>query len=279
MALKIRSGDLDADRSAAIGLLSRYVNPAYDRRRFDWLYHENPVGRGRLWVAIDGSSGDLIGTAGAFPRRMTVDGRSVTSWVLADFCVADTHRTLGPALQLQRACLEDLTADGIPFCYDFPSRSMEAIYRRLGQTAQRRIVRFARPLRVRGRLRLGWGAPLAYPLAAVADLVLGRTVRAPRVDGSLTVAVHEGPCGEEFSALAQLAGPSYGVCVVRSAEYLNWRYRETPRRYASTATSRSPDVSSPSAGRAFGWWTRAAASASRIRPTRRVGSSVRADGG
>jgi hypothetical protein len=229
MALKVRPGDLVADRSTVVELMSRYVNPAYDRRRFEWLYLDNPGGRGRLWMAVDGATGEIVGTAGASPRRLVVEGRGITGWVLADFCVADTHRSLGPALQLQRACLEDLAADGALLCYDFPSRTMEAVYRRLGVAARPRLLRFARPLRVQERLARRWPhAGIGRSLGWLADRVLARLARPGQEDATVAVAPHAGLCGPEFSALAERTRGAYRVCVERSAGYLNWRYLQNP---------------------------------------------------
>jgi hypothetical protein len=228
MAVKIRPGDVEADRAAAISLLSRYVNPAYDGARFDWLYRANPAGRGRLWMAVDGSTGDLIGTAGAFPRWLSTGGRDLRGWLLADFCIAEGHRALGPALQLQRACLEDLAADGAAFWYDFPSRTMEAVYRRLGVAPRVQVTRRVRLLRSYDVLRQRLGSPvLARALGLAVDLALAWGTRAP---ASLPVTRHEGPCGGEFTDLARTAGPGYGAVVRRRAEYLNWRYLDNPIR-------------------------------------------------
>lgn len=238
MTLKIRPGDLEADRDAAIRLLASYVNPAYDGRRFDWAYHRAPAGSGRLWMAVDGSTGDVVGMAGAFPRMMLVDGRPGRAWLLGDFCMAHAHRALGPALQLQRACLNDLAEDGMGLCYDFPSRSMQAIYRRLGIVETQRLVRFVRPLRVADRLELRGGAWLGRSLGRLLDIGLGWAARSGRSARGITVAVHTGRCGQEFSTLTQLAGPAYGLCGERSAQYVNWRYLDNPIQRHDILTAR-----------------------------------------
>jgi hypothetical protein len=238
MILKIRPGDLDADRDVTVRLLARHVNPAYDRRRFDWLYRDAPAGVGRLWVAEDGSTGGVVGVAGAFPRRMLVEGRPVPAWVLGDFCIDDAHRTLGPALQLQRACLDDLAGDEMAFCYDFPSRSMEAVYRRLGILPAHRLRRLVRPLRVRRLLERRGGAWLGGSLGRLVDVGLGWAARSGRRYRGITVASHAGRCGPEFSALTQLAASAYRVCGDRSAQYVNWRYLDNPMQPHELLTAR-----------------------------------------
>lgn len=238
MIVKVRPGDIESDRDPAIQLLRRHVNPAYDRKRFDWLYCAGPAGPGRIWMAEDGSTGDVVGMAGAFPRRMVTESGPITGWLLGDFCVAETHRAVGPALQLQRACLEDLASDGAPFCYDFPSRSMEAIYRRLRIVPSLQFRRLVRPLRVSHRLRQRGGVWLGVA-GKLVDVALGWAARPPRSAGGLAVALHAGRCGEEFSVLARRVGVAHGICGERSAEYLNWRYLDTPLERHELLTARS----------------------------------------
>ena len=238
MIVKVRPGDIESDRDTAIRLLRRHVNPAYDYKRFDWLYHAGPAGQGRLWLAEDASTGDTVGMAGAFPRRMLTEGGPITAWLLGDFCVAETHRALGPALQLQRACLDDLAADGIALCYDFPSRSMEAIYRRLRIAPSVQFRRLVRPLRVSHRLRQR--ARILGALAGgIIDLALGWACRPPRLPAGLVIALHPGRCGEEFSELARGVGAANGIGGERSAEFLNWRYLDSPLDRYELLTARS----------------------------------------
>jgi hypothetical protein len=55
---------------------------------------------------------------------------------------------------------------------------------------------------------------------------------------SATIALHDGVCGEEFSTLARHVGGRYGVCVQRSAAYLNWRYGANPLSRCEFLTAR-----------------------------------------
>src|SRR5258707_14285040 len=103
--ISIRPAALDADRKVLVETLARYLNPLSDERRFDWLYRENPHGQGRAWIACGPDNSTIVGMAAAFPRRIWIGGAENVGWVLGDFCVSDQNRSLGPALQLQRACL------------------------------------------------------------------------------------------------------------------------------------------------------------------------------
>ncbi|MGH7300684.1 MAG: hypothetical protein ACREJE_09755, partial [Candidatus Rokuibacteriota bacterium] len=139
------------------------------------------------------------------------------------------------------ACLEDLATDGAVFWYDFPGRSMEAVYRRLGLAPRAQLRRLVRPLRAYGALRQRLGSPLlARTVGFAADLALawGTRARAP-----LSVQRHEGRCGDEFTDLAVAAGPGYGAIVRRQADYLNWRYLDNPiRRHEILAARRHGEL-------------------------------------
>jgi hypothetical protein len=228
--LVIRGGDVQADRPLALEMFRRHLNPRYDAARFDWMYRRNPHGPGRLWVAADTGDGSVAGVAGAFPRRMYVGGREEIAWVLGDFCVSDRHRSIGPALSLQRACLAAVSAEAIPFCYDFPSPRMMAVYRRMGIGPFGQMVRLRRLLRVEGRVDRFLRVPgvLRGAVGALGNRLLARRILRGQTTPGLMVALHDGLCGDEFSAVASRCAAQHGVSVQRSAEYLNWRYLENP---------------------------------------------------
>ncbi len=239
MAISIYPADLVADRSLIIQTLRQCLTPSSDACRFDWLYRTNPHGQAQAWLARDMSSGEIVGMAAAFPRRVRIGKCEKIAWVLGDFCIAERYRSLGPALQLQRACLAAFNTDSAAFCYDFPSTSMMAVYRRLGITDFHRMLRFAKPLRIDRKVTTKIKAPLvARELTAVGNLLLGLWDHFHETDATLTIAIHEGPCDAEFSRLAQQVNDRLGVCVQRSADYLNWRYLANPLRRYELLTAR-----------------------------------------
>jgi hypothetical protein len=235
----VRAGDMGSDRRLAIETFVRYLNPRYDEARFDWVYRQNPHGRGRLWVATDHGGRTIVGIAAAFPRRMCVAGRDEVAWVLGDFCVSDAYRSVGPALALQRACLAEVTTGGSRFCFDFPSSGMMAVYRRLGVRPLGQMVRLNRPLRIDSRLRkiVGSGA-LTRGVGAVAGAVLAIHHRRRGGAGDFEIALHEADFGSEFTELYRRYTGHGTVMVERSAEYLNWRYRANPVHQHEVMTAR-----------------------------------------
>ncbi|HWP45685.1 MAG TPA: GNAT family N-acetyltransferase [Candidatus Limnocylindrales bacterium] len=243
MAVHIREADLHSDRRLIIELLYRHLTRQSDGYRFDWLYLNNPFGQARVWIATDIQTRSAVGMVSAFPRRIYIRGREELGWVLGDFCIHEKYRSLGPALQLQRACFAAADSARVAFCYDFPSLSMTAIYQRLQIHPFGQMVRLARPLRVDRKVREMVKIPiLAQGLSKAGNLLLRLYDPYPGVNPALTISFLDGKFGEEFSLLAQEVGSRYEVCLQRSAEYLNWRYLANPLGHYEVLTARQGEA-------------------------------------
>lgn len=226
---RIRTADPEADRALLTDLLAQNLGSAAGDPRYDWLYLQSPYGRARVLVATESSSGRAIGAAAAFPRRLFVGGSVRHGYVLGDFCIDQHHRSLGLALQLQRACLEEILSAPLSVAYDFPSDRMMAIYRRMQISPAGQIVRWAKPLRANRKIgNVVGSSALAGILAAPVNELLEWRDFASLPKGDWTIAELDGLCKEEFTHLAHSVGSRYGLCLERSAPYLNWRYLQHP---------------------------------------------------
>ncbi len=241
MSIVICPADLEGDQAALIDLYKRCLTPQSDRRRFRWLYRECPFGEARAWVAVDAATAQVVGAAALFPRLFWFDADERLGCVLGDFCVDNLRRSLGPALQLQRACLAGAMDETFQFYYDFPSAAMMAIYQRLGVGSRGKFVRFARLLRADARIaKIVKSKALARGLAAPLNLVLRRGGGHAR---ECEIAVHAARCGDEFTALDCVLRARDGISTVRTAEYLNWRYLDCPlAKYDFLAARRNGEL-------------------------------------
>ena len=234
----VHPADLLSDREIIVQTLLRYLTDQSDERRFEWLYTASPQGQARAWLAIDGESDIVIGVAAAFPRCFYSGNDEMLGWVLGDFCLDPQYRSLGPALQLQRACLSVTEINAGAFCYDFPSGSMVAVYKRLGFSVTGKMLRLAKLLRVDRKVK----EMIANSAAQRVVRSVGNTflkMSLPKgTDETLQMAIHNGPCGEEFTALMHEQRGKQEICLQRSAEYLNWRYVNNPLTSYEIITAR-----------------------------------------
>jgi len=243
MGISIRSANLKRDRPLLIGFLQEFLAHQSNKQRFDWLYLENPHGPARAWTAIDETNGTLVGVAAAFPRRVCAAESTVLGYVLGDFCIHPGFRSLGPALQLQRACLEMMESASPSFGYDFPSKTMAAVYRRLGAEPRECMLRLAKPLRVDRQIASRVKSRLvARGLRALGNRALNWRNTRPSARPSEEIALHDGACGEEFTVLAAHLRNRDQLSVERTAEYLNWRFLAHPFQQFEILTARRKRV-------------------------------------
>jgi hypothetical protein len=242
MAIFVRSADINTDERLITDFLLRNHTPDSNHKRFNWLYRNGPAGPARVWLASESETHEIVGIAAAFPRRVYLGDHEANGWILGDFCVAKRYRSLGAAIQLQRACLAsvDSSRDGV--YVDFPSAAMTAVYRRLGIKAYQQVVRLAKPLRVDGKVEsVIRQRHVARLISSVVNTGLALRNGKPRPRPGSVVAVFKGLCGDEFTRLAQSIGSTMGICLERSGGYLNWRYREHPYRAYDIITLRCQD--------------------------------------
>ncbi len=209
-----------------------------DENRLAWLYFANPHGTARVWVLED--SHGLVGAGAAIPKKLRILGDPAAGCVFGDFCVSPSYRSIGPALQLQRACMQSVDSGWARLAYDLPSASMMAVYRRLGIAGSTSLVRMAKPIRVdrqvQDRLR---PRTLAKLVCGVGNVLLKARDRAKAANRDLEIQLHDQACTREFDDLFDRTMPKTGSwCVERSSAYLNWRFREHFKERYSIWTAR-----------------------------------------
>jgi hypothetical protein len=157
---------------------------------------------------------------------------------VGDFAIDADHRSLGPAVMLQRATFEPVDRGRLALCYDCPphDRGM-ATFRRLGMTASATLARHARLLRTDRRLAVHFGAG-GRALAPVGNALLRIAAGWRTRPAGVEIARHEGRFGDEFSTLDRRVGAGDVIRGRRSAEDLNWRYRDDPLHDYVTLTAR-----------------------------------------
>lgn len=236
--LRLRPADLGRERAALVELFRLYLSTDFTEKRFNWLYCNNPFGPARAWVLSVEASEGIVGAGAIFPRLMYVDGIERIGCVLADFCVAAEYRSLGPSLKLQRALVTASQEDPFTFFYDFPSRSMLAVYGRIGIAQSGQIVRWAKLLRADQKLAAMLpNKSLAHAAAVLANPLLSLRRQSPR-RGRYDIRRHEGRCGDEFTQFDRQFQTCPGIRTVRNAAYLNWRYLDSPERAYTILTAR-----------------------------------------
>ncbi len=216
----------DAERMLALwgSGLSHHGKPA---AKLAWYYRDHPEGTPLVLMLRQAGLAAPIGVAATGMRRMALGPRELKAGAMVDFVVLPGHRTLFPALFLQKAIVKRaLEAHDLLFGLPNP-KSVAAIlragYRRVGERVRRvRVLRFAPYL---ARFLPRW---LAAPTGLAAD-------RAFRLAERLRVVMARGFRGAwsdrpdaRFDDLWIRARDPDVLTGVRDARFLAWRFADCP---------------------------------------------------
>ena len=200
------------------------------KERYSWFYIRNPVEQSRLYLLISEEGGSLIGTVGAGTRLLRLpSGEIRRAALLVDFVVHPAHRSVGPALALQRSAREQELAR-VEIVYGLPDAKAVPVFKRLGANQRFSTGMFAHVIQSGAYLSRHlprWAAPLGRAIAAVVDPV--RAFRL-RVDSALSgYRVTLDATAAEFmeDIWVSSAGPAECGIGVRNVEFLQWRFPRT----------------------------------------------------
>jgi hypothetical protein len=197
----------------------------HDSTRATWLYSGNPAGPANVLGLRHGTDG-WVGMVAVVPRQVWIHGIETPGAYLCDFYVNPRHRTLLPALSLQRFANEYIARTG-RISYAIPNERSLPLLKRMGAPRIQQRHRWARPIRVRPfMLRRNQRAlSLAWPLVDGMALAFDGLLSLLRTDIQTEWIDAIDPRFDRlWSGL-----PKDGLCICdRSAQYLRWRFFEEP---------------------------------------------------
>ncbi len=222
---RVEPARLPEQAGAIVKLWSQALGYAERRPlKLDWFYMRHPSGQPRLLLLHH--AGRVVGVTGLGSRPLSWHGRELDAALMGDFAVDSHHRTLFPALMLQRAALEQGLARHA-LLYGFPNAKSLPVVRRAGYQVLPGVGRYARALRSEAYLPPAWPRAARRALGLVADLALSlrHAVGLRRHGRALQASWLDGP-DERFDALWARARLALGDCVVgrRDAAFLRWRF-------------------------------------------------------
>ncbi|WP_165967412.1 hypothetical protein [Luteimonas aestuarii] len=224
-AYTVSSADVVAERETALAVWHGSLG---DGRRmpakYDWFYLGNPDGMPMLALLHHRDGGPPVGAVAAGQRRMQWRGAPIRAGLMVDFAVDAGHRSLGPALVLQRQAIR-LALEQAEVLYAFPNERAAPVYQRAGYRHAGDAVRHARVVHY-GRY-LARHLPRA--LAAVAGAALS-LVDGPHLRWSARglYATWSDRAIDEMDALWQGSARGDGLLTVRDTAYLRWRFDRNP---------------------------------------------------
>jgi hypothetical protein len=202
-------------------------------KRWTWLYDGNPAGPALTYVVQHVESGQIVGSASAYPRDMVVLGKPCKAGVLADFVTHKAHRVAGPAVMVQRAIADAHRQRGLDFVFGYPNKGAAPIFPRLRFKTVGESTLWVKPLRTAKKLATFLHPITAHMLAPFANTVLAANdlrLAASRFNHHHTT--FDRLPDQAFDDLWERCKDHVPVGNVRTSAYLFWRYvHHTTERY------------------------------------------------
>lgn len=201
--------------------------PAHMRAKFEWFYGSCPNGKPLLELLWHEPSGEWVGACAAGRRRMAYAGREIAAGVLVDLVVKPLHRSLGPALTMQIAMVDQVREE-LDLLLGFPNPRAAALFKRIRYAKFRDIVRYVRVLRHAPYLQRRVPPLLAGPCGWLLDTAVRmrdalrrRPLRPLRTEWSDHVDPRMGDLWERTRPRSMLTA-------WRSLDFLRWRFDASP---------------------------------------------------
>lgn len=224
---RVDAGDPATDGDRVVGVWRGNLGrPERLQAKYDRFYGRSPWGAPLLRLLRPASSDEVVGVAAAGPRRMRLGGRTLEAGVLVDLAVLPAHRSLFPALMLEKAVMTDGLAR-FELLYGFPNPKAAPVFKRLGYRQLGPIVRYVAVVRTGHYFARHMPAFLATPVGAAADLLLGAWRRIAGSTGSDLDVSWCNRADERMDALWAATANAAAPVTERIARFLNWQFEPT----------------------------------------------------
>ena len=201
-------------------------------KRFAWIYENNPYGPPTSWLLRDNKSNAFIGTTSVIPRTMWINGEKVIAGIAADMMVDKNHRTLGPALMLQRALVSTCEEGQYQFVYGFSPQAASTVQLRAGFTSMGRCIRVLKVLsterfsnKQKNNLTARLGSGILDTCIKAADFIL--SAKDLWQAGNLSTEILDS-FDYRFDQFWEKVPKQNRVVGEKTAAYLTWRYTISP---------------------------------------------------
>jgi hypothetical protein len=231
------AANIDTDRDKILTLWKRGLSHAgMPEEKFDWFYQKNPAGAPATFFLYCDDEVEPVGVAAVGIRKLRIGGQTITSGELVDFVALPEHRTLFPALFLQkeirRLALEVNKSHAL--LYGLPNPKSLAVVKRVGYRLVGQMVRRARILRSAGYLSRYaplWMCQLIGPV--IDRMRIGLLVMRGMANRRLQLQWLDRPdCrfDDLWQRVVTHEGAGNILMGIRDAAFLTWRFVDCPLR-------------------------------------------------
>lgn len=227
----ITIADLKNDRDNILALWKRNF-PNISEKRFSWMYENNPAGAASCLLLNNPKENSVIGATALFPRRIFINGKPILSAVGGDFMVDKEHRSLGPALSLQKAATTLCDDEIFNLIYVIPNKNSGPVVQRAKYKVLCDMVNLTKPLRSYYQLKKHFDIPVVTKMVSKPVDLAMRIISKENYYKKHDDHTFELPLSfdERFDELWKEVSSVLPVIGERSSSYLNWRFSSSPHK-------------------------------------------------
>lgn len=216
--IETRVGDYDS--STLLGLWRDDLK--HDERRLEWSYGQNATGAPTVYLIRESSLAEVFGSLTIFPRDFYWQHKRVRGGTTGDFVIERAHRSLGPALALQKHALQSLKPHELLLA--FPNKPSEKVQMRAGFKPLGKMMVYYKPLRATHAVTRMAKSPLLKYVTPIGDILLRiRDLNCYWPDRFICYD-NDQEIDIRFDRLSEDAGLRYSLMGDRQSRYLRWRF-------------------------------------------------------
>lgn len=229
MSYTVIKADLNKNKNDIRAIWERNYPGALEKK-FEWIYESNPAGRSHVWLVRHEDSGEYVGATSLFPREFVINGKTYIAGIAGDLIVNKEHRSLGPAMMLQKAVLSAVKDGTFNFIYGFPNNASEPVFKRVGYQLLGERARLVKILKTAPRIsRLPFGRYWGFLVSPVLDLILRLlSFETWHFNDKNFICEEVEDFDERFDLLWENRNFQWDIIGERKTDYLKWKFIQAP---------------------------------------------------
>lgn len=97
-----------------------------------WFYEDNIYGESSCLILRENNTSEVVGSTAVFPRKLYINKKIIEAGITGDFGVSPEHRSLGPALKLQKATIQCCIDGKFDLLYGYANKKSAPVQKRAG---------------------------------------------------------------------------------------------------------------------------------------------------
>jgi len=194
--------------------------------RYNWNYENCPYGVAHSWLARCKKSGNIVGLASLFTRKLIIKNKPLFAAIAGDFAVDKEHRVYGPSVKLQKEIQLAIKNNDFKFIYGIPNEQSRMLFLRLGY---KEIGKFNRYIKIIKMEKIPEEYLPKYlhskNFSKIVDFLIKGFSKEKRYKRKTSYTV-ETPefFDDRFDVFWEKVSKQYSIIGEKTSEFLNWRY-------------------------------------------------------